>query len=239
MVLAAALRAVARSEPAPGAKRVHWEVQIPQTKFLTQNLNPVVPYETGKIRRRGAGGVALGAGPGREEGPLGGHVKPTPYTLNPKPGDTQTDLALVVDESPPRALRWCSGRFEYPKRSRATRAERFFPPRRDKDVFPKVDILAQGQSSTDTQVNRGSTYALSRSSLGFFSIRATFTMGSALPSLGCAGDVISQKVFIKLFRKSQFPHKFVNLFFMFVIIQDKFTICGGVDVLNLAYEYMM
>ena len=33
--------------------------------------------------------------------------------------------------------------------------------------------------------------------------------------------LISQKVFIKLFCKSRFPHKFVNLFFMLVKIMDK------------------
>ena len=36
------------------------------------------------------------------------------------------------------------------------------------------------------------------------------------------GDLISQKVF-KSFCKSQFPHKFVNLFFISVIIKDKLT----------------
>ena len=41
-------------------------------------------------------------------------------------------------------------------------------------------------------------------------------------------NIISQKVFIKLFRKIQFPHKFVNLFFMLLILRDKLTnLCGN------------
>ena len=40
--------------------------------------------------------------------------------------------------------------------------------------------------------------------------------------------LISQKVFIKSFCKSQFPHKSVNLFFILVIIKDKLTnLCGN------------
>ena len=34
---------------------------------------------------------------------------------------------------------------------------------------------------------------------------------------------ISQKVFIKLFFKIQFPHESVNLFFISVVIKDKLT----------------
>ena len=40
---------------------------------------------------------------------------------------------------------------------------------------------------------------------------------------GYVHDVISQQVFIKSFSKSQFPHKFVNLFFILVMIKDKST----------------
>ena len=41
-------------------------------------------------------------------------------------------------------------------------------------------------------------------------------------------DLISQKVFIKSFCKSQFPHKSVNLFFISVMIKDKLTdLCGN------------
>ena len=37
----------------------------------------------------------------------------------------------------------------------------------------------------------------------------------------------SQKVFTKLFCKSRFPHKFVNLFFISATIEDKLTnLCG-------------
>ena len=35
--------------------------------------------------------------------------------------------------------------------------------------------------------------------------------------------LISQKVFIQSFRKSQFPHKFVNMFFILVEFTDKMT----------------
>ena len=44
-----------------------------------------------------------------------------------------------------------------------------------------------------------------------------------------AGPVlISQNVSIKSFCKSQFPHKFVNIFFMFVKIKDMLTdLCGN------------
>ena len=39
---------------------------------------------------------------------------------------------------------------------------------------------------------------------------------------------ISQKVFIKSFCKSQFPHKYVNLFFISVTTTDKLTgLCGN------------
>ena len=42
------------------------------------------------------------------------------------------------------------------------------------------------------------------------------------------GTFISQRVFIKSFCKSQFPHQFVTLFFTFVMIQDKLTdSCGS------------
>ena len=34
-------------------------------------------------------------------------------------------------------------------------------------------------------------------------------------------EVISQKVFIDSFRKSQFPHKFVNVLFIFVMIKAR------------------
>jgi len=36
-------------------------------------------------------------------------------------------------------------------------------------------------------------------------------------------SLISQKVFLKSFCKSQFPHKSVNLFFILVIVKDKLT----------------
>ena len=36
-------------------------------------------------------------------------------------------------------------------------------------------------------------------------------------------ESISQKVFIKLFRKSQFPHKFVNLFLIIHNVKEKLT----------------
>ena len=40
--------------------------------------------------------------------------------------------------------------------------------------------------------------------------------------------VISQKVFAKLFCRSQFPHKLVNLIFLLVIIKDELTgLCGN------------
>ena len=41
-------------------------------------------------------------------------------------------------------------------------------------------------------------------------------------------DIMSQKVFIKSFCKSQFPHKFVNLFFILVMMKDKLMdSCGN------------
>ena len=48
-------------------------------------------------------------------------------------------------------------------------------------------------------------------------------------------------VFIKLFCKSQFPHKSVNLFFILVIIKDKLTdLCGNLllrkDFINTFWE---
>ena len=42
------------------------------------------------------------------------------------------------------------------------------------------------------------------------------------PGVRCR-DFISQKVFTKSFCTSQFPHKFVKLSFMLVIIKDKWT----------------
>ena len=36
-----------------------------------------------------------------------------------------------------------------------------------------------------------------------------------------ANDVISHKVFLKLLYQSQFPHKFVNILFISVIVKDK------------------
>ena len=41
-------------------------------------------------------------------------------------------------------------------------------------------------------------------------------------------DLISQKVFTKSICESKFPHKFVNLFFMSVVMKDKLTdLCGS------------
>ena len=39
--------------------------------------------------------------------------------------------------------------------------------------------------------------------------------------------VVSQKVLIKSFRRSKFPHKSVNIFFILVIVKDKFTDLWG------------
>ena len=36
-------------------------------------------------------------------------------------------------------------------------------------------------------------------------------------------ELISHKLFLKSFCKSQFPHKFVNLFFILDIVMDKLT----------------
>ena len=36
-------------------------------------------------------------------------------------------------------------------------------------------------------------------------------------------ESISQKVFVKSFCRSEFPHKSVNLFYVLVIIKDKLT----------------
>ena len=46
---------------------------------------------------------------------------------------------------------------------------------------------------------------------------------------GVASDLISHKVFLKSFCKSQFPHKSVNLFFILVIMKDELTDLWGVD----------
>jgi len=40
-------------------------------------------------------------------------------------------------------------------------------------------------------------------------------------------ELISQKVFIKVFCKIQFPHESVNLFFTLVMIKDKLTDLWG------------
>ena len=49
----------------------------------------------------------------------------------------------------------------------------------------------------------------------------------AVPIIACS-NIISQKVFIKLFYKSQFPRKFVNFFFIITNIQDTLTFfCGN------------
>jgi hypothetical protein len=40
-------------------------------------------------------------------------------------------------------------------------------------------------------------------------------------------DAISHKVCLKSFCKNQFPHKFVNLFFVLVIVKDKLTDLWG------------
>ena len=42
-----------------------------------------------------------------------------------------------------------------------------------------------------------------------------------------ACNLVPQKVFIKSFCKSQFQHKFVNLFFILVIVKDKLTDLRG------------
>ena len=39
--------------------------------------------------------------------------------------------------------------------------------------------------------------------------------------------LISHKVFLKSFCKSQFPHKFVNLFFILIKVTDKLTDLWG------------
>ena len=45
---------------------------------------------------------------------------------------------------------------------------------------------------------------------------------------GNTSEIVSQRVFIKLFCISQFPHKSVNLSFIIVIIRDELTnLCGN------------
>ena len=45
---------------------------------------------------------------------------------------------------------------------------------------------------------------------------------------GSSHTLIWHKVSLKLFRKSQFPHKSVKLFFISVIVKDKCTnLCGN------------
>ena len=41
-------------------------------------------------------------------------------------------------------------------------------------------------------------------------------------------DLISHKVFLQQFNKSQCPHKSVNLFFILVIVQEKLTDLWGI-----------
>ena len=53
--------------------------------------------------------------------------------------------------------------------------------------------------------------------------RQHLALGILWHSLG----LISHKVFVKLFCKRQFPHKFVNLFFILVIVKDKLTDLWG------------
>ena len=55
-------------------------------------------------------------------------------------------------------------------------------------------------------------------------------LGSAEPPVGpfLTLMLISQKVFTKTFCRSQFPHKFVDSFFVLVIIKDELTdLCGN------------
>ena len=42
-------------------------------------------------------------------------------------------------------------------------------------------------------------------------------------------DLVSQKVFINSFCKSQFPHRSVNLSFILVVIRKMSRICAGID----------
>jgi len=49
-----------------------------------------------------------------------------------------------------------------------------------------------------------------------------------LVNVGAATSLFSQKVFIKLFYKSQFPHKSVNLSFIITDTKNKVTdLCGN------------
>ena len=51
---------------------------------------------------------------------------------------------------------------------------------------------------------------------------------SYVPALMGLGKLISQKVFLKSFCKCQFPHEFVNVFFILVIEKNKLTdVWGG------------
>ena len=42
-------------------------------------------------------------------------------------------------------------------------------------------------------------------------------------------DFIAEKVFIKAFGKSPFPHKSVNLSFIVTSVKNKLTNCEGID----------
>ena len=52
--------------------------------------------------------------------------------------------------------------------------------------------------------------------------------GSGVMGLGFRGSgFISHNLFLKSFGRSQFSHKFVNLFFIFVVVKDKLTDLWG------------
>ena len=50
----------------------------------------------------------------------------------------------------------------------------------------------------------------------------------SLYAMSSGEDLVSQRVFLKLFCTSQFPHKCVNLFFISVTMKDELTnLCGN------------
>ena len=52
-------------------------------------------------------------------------------------------------------------------------------------------------------------------------------------------EIISHEVFLKSFRKSHFPHKSVNLFFILVMVKDKLTDLWGSRLLQNDFKHTL
>jgi len=81
------------------------------------------------------------------------------------------------------------------------------------------DITLKNIKKMDISINRGLIWIVTAQSLRFFQCFVCFFSACMTTVVINTNAIVSQKVFMKSVCKSQFPHKFVNSFFVLVIVK--------------------